>query len=230
MSIARDTPIDDIPGRIQFDDITFQRTEPPPRVSAGVYVTTDPEFVGVVPVRQDLPTRTPREMRVLETRMEEQGLVALLEEMAPTQFVSKGSRWRNSSTGDIVEVDRLGQSTEAHEPVVHFRRVSDDMRNGMVLLQRDFETMFKPFTMERPKGVEEKITVEVMMGEEWEHAESGATIFIASVDTKRNLVISEPDGTHKKGRTIPLLDFSNGKWKRLIRRTAYERILEDDDD
>ena len=226
-------PID---GVTRFDDITFQRTYPAPtRIEAlgpvnGIYAVSEPEFVGVLPTRQDRPIRTPQEMRVLETRIEEQGLVALLEEMTPTPFVSKGSRWRNSSTGDIVEVDRLGRSTEgSREPVVHFRRVSDDMGTGMVLLQRDFETMFKPFTVERTRG-DNKITVEVLMGEEWEHVESGATIIVASVDTKRNLVISEPSTTHSKGRTIPLLDFSNGKWKRLIRRTAFERILDLDDD
>ena len=206
-------PVD---GVTRFDDIVLQRTVPAPGT---VYIADQPHFVGIIPTRVDRPFR-------VESEAAAQTIGALLEEMAPTPFVTKGSQWKNSSTGDIVVVDRLGQSTENRETVVHFRRVSDDMKTGMVLLQRDFETMFKPYTQERPYAKEDKISIEVLKDEEWEHNDSGITVIVESVDTKRNLVVVEGKG---KRQSLPLLDFQKGKWKRLIRRTAYDRLLEDEE-
>ena len=219
-----------VSGVTRFNDIVLQRTLPAPTpvgVTAGAYVVGDPHFVGVIPPRQDYPFRvSPEETVALRQRLNDHGLGALLEEMAPTPFVTKGSQWRNGSTGDIVVVDRLGQSTESPETVVHFRRVSDDMKTGMVLLQRDFETMFKPYTQERLYAKEDKSSVEVLKDEEWEHVESGITVIVESVDLKRNLIVVEGKG---KRQSLPILDFQKGKWKRLIRRTAYDRLLEDEE-
>ncbi len=148
-----------------------------------------------------------------------------LEEMAPTPFVSKGTRWVNRSTGDIVEVDHLGRSTEGGEPVVHFKRVSDSLEVNTVLLQRDFETMFRPFTQEGNFKRSTESVVEVLKDEEWEHVESGEAVKIDSVDTKRNLVIVV---AKDKRKSVPMLDFVNAKWRKIVRKTAFARILEDD--
>jgi hypothetical protein len=213
-------PVD---GTTRFDDIVLQRTVPAPgtplEASTRFYVTGEPHFVG------PMLTRVDRAFRV-EAGDAAQTIGALLEEMTPTPFVTKGSQWRNGSTGDIVVVDRLGQSTESPETVVHFRRVSDDMKTGMVLLQRDFETMFKPYTQERPYAKEDKSSVEVLKDEEWEHVESGITVIVESVDLKRNLIVVEGKG---KRQSLPILDFQKGKWKRLIRGTAWDRLLEDEE-
>ena len=46
------------------------------------------------------------------------------------------------------------------------------------------------------------------------------------MDLKRNLIVVEGKG---KRQSLPILDFQKGKWKRLIRRTAYDRLLEDEE-
>jgi hypothetical protein len=146
----------------------------------------------------------------------------LLSEMAPP-YVSKGTRWVNRSTGDIVEVDHLGRSTDGGDPIVHFKRISDTHESNSVVLQRDFENMFRPFAQETPKIAER--VVEVLKDEEWEHGESGEVVRIDQVDTKRNLVIVMASD---KRRSVPMLDFVQAKWRKIVRKTAYARLLEDD--
>lgn len=166
-----------------------------------------------------VPTPAPAEASPRESN-------GLLAEMAPTPFISKGTRWVNSSTGDIVEVAYLGRSTEIpHEPVIHFRRVSDDMEVNQLLLQRDFETMFRPYTQETTPKNRPEAVVEVLKDEEWEHVESGEVVRIESVDTKRNLVIVV---AKERRKSVPMLDFVNAKWRRIVRKTAFERLMEDD--
>jgi hypothetical protein len=149
----------------------------------------------------------------------------LLDEMAPP-YVSQGTRWVNRSNGEVVEVDHLGASTDNGETVVHFRRVSDDMEVNLVLLLRDFESMFRPFTHETPRSTVERVA-EVLKDEEWEHIESLAVVRIDTVDTKRNLVVVLDK---EKRRSVNMIDFVNGKWRKIIRRTAYARLLDLEDD
>jgi hypothetical protein len=149
----------------------------------------------------------------------------LLDAMAPSPFISAGTRWVNRASGEIVEVSRMGRSDDRGETVVHFKRVSNDLEANMVLLQRDFETMFRPFGPEVSKKAREAV-VEVLKDEEWEHIESTEAVTIDSVDTKRNLVIVL--GRDQKRRSVPMLDFVNAKWRKIIRKTAYQRLMEDD--
>ena len=150
----------------------------------------------------------------------------LLDSMAPAPpYISQGTRWVNRSSGEVVEVDHLGTSTDSNEPVVHFKRVSDDMEVNLVLFQRDFSAMFRPYTQETPR-IEERV-VEVLKDEEWEHVESHAVVKVDSVDTKRNLVVVLDKD---KRRSVPMLDFVNAKWRKIVRRTSYDRLLELEDD
>lgn len=147
----------------------------------------------------------------------------LLNSMTPSPFINKGSRWVNRSTGELVEVDRLGRSTEGDEPVVHFKRVSDSHEVNSVLLLRDFEVIHRSYTQEFTRTSE--AVAEVLKDEEWEHVETGEVVVIDSVDTKRNLVIVV---AKEKRRSVLMLDFVNCKWRKIVRRTAYARLLEDD--
>ena len=149
----------------------------------------------------------------------------LLAAMHSTPFVSKGTRWSNRSNGEIVEVTELGRSTDRGDTVVHFKRISDDLEAGVVLMQLDFVTLYKPIDAE--PAAREEPTVEVLKDEEWEHIDSGETGVVDTVDTKRNLVIII--GKDKHRRSVRMIDFVNNKWRKIMRRTAYARLLEDDD-
>lgn len=147
----------------------------------------------------------------------------LLADMLPTPFVSVGTRWADRKSGSIVEVSRMGKSSEG-EPVVHFRHISDDVEASTILLLVDFEEHFKSIYPET--SAREEAVVEVLKDEEWEHIESGETVTIDSVDTKRNLVVVQSSKTRR--RSVRMAEFVDGKWRRIVRRTAFARILEDD--
>jgi hypothetical protein len=138
----------------------------------------------------------------------------------------------NNSNGDIVEVAYLGRSTDGSEPVVHFKRISDTLESNQMMLLRDFETMHRVFAHDTTKRRERETVVEVLKDEEWEHVESGEVVRIDSVDTKRNLVIVMGGATtptvSAKRRSVPMLDFVNAKWRRIVRKTAFARLMEDD--
>jgi hypothetical protein len=148
----------------------------------------------------------------------------LLDDMAPTPFISTGTRWVNRSTGDIVEVVRLGSTTDGNEPVVHFKRVSDTHEPNTVLLQRDFENMFRSYVQPGTSTPTGRV-VDILKDEEWEHVESGEVVKIDVVDTKRNLVTVI---AKERRKSVPMADFINAKWRKLVRKTAFARIMEDD--
>jgi ribosomal protein L37AE/L43A len=221
------------------------------------YQASRPEYVGQIPPRRDLPAvagtvvdppyiayPNPAETAgspflppyipgrtnlTMETqRVEPRQVGTLLDEMAPPPLIQPGSRWVNRSTGDVVEIVKLGRSAadayEEPEPVVHVKKVSDDLEPGAVILQRDFETMFRPFQHASSRRDTETV-VEVLKDEEWEHIETRDVVKIDSVDTKRNLVIII---TKEKRKSVPMRDFVEKKWRKIVRRTAYDRLLEDD--
>ncbi len=137
----------------------------------------------------------------------------LLAEMnPPPPFVGKGTRWVERSTGDLVEVSYLDKATDG-DTVVHFKRVSDNLGANAVLLQRDFETLFRPYTVEPTRS---EPVIEILKDQEWEHVESGEVVRIDNVDTKRNLVTVE---AKDKRRSVPMLDFVNAKWRKVVRKT-----------
>jgi hypothetical protein len=147
----------------------------------------------------------------------------------PVPFVSQGTRFVNRGTGDVVEVARIGTTTDGAESVVHFRRISDEMREpSSMLLLRDFELMFRPYAETAPRGVRrEEHVVDVLKDEEWEHIESHDIVRIDSVDTKRSLVIVVV--SKEKRKSIPMRDFVEAKYRKIVRKTAYARLMEDDE-
>ena len=234
--------------RIRLRGGPHHRTELLPRGTA-LRAVVDGNVIGVVD-RFEATTETPRDVAMItpytpgRTNLgpisfertfppsSESEAAGFLNSMAPTPFVSKGSRWVNNSNGDIVEVAYLGRSTDGSEPVVHFKRISDTLESNQMMLLRDFETMHRVFAHDTTKRRERETVVEVLKDEEWEHVESGEVVRIDSVDTKRNLVIVMGGATtptvSAKRRSVSMLDFVNAKWRRIVRKTAFARLMEDD--
>jgi hypothetical protein len=149
----------------------------------------------------------------------------LLDTMNISAFISKGSRWVNRGSGQIVEVSHMGRATDSGDPVVHFKPISDDHAANTVALQPDFEALYRPLVPETT-GRDEPI-IEILKDEEWEHVETGDTVVIEAVDTKRNLITVV---AKDRRRSVRMIDFVNNKWRKIVRRTAFARVLDLDDD
>lgn len=173
----------------------------------GIHVS-ESEYVGAFPIRQEIP-------------------IPPLPGTPTTPFVAVGQKWVQRKTGDILEVTRVQPTDDRTTTAVHFRRVSDGVESSSAMVLEDFLAECRPFTQKNsaPAPVP---SVFVLQDEEWEHIESGEVVKIDSVDSKRDLVIVAQKDS--KRRSVALFEFVNAKWRKIVRRTAYARLLDDGDD
>ena len=144
---------------------------------------------------------------------------------AVSPYVHVGQRWTMS--GDLIEVTRINQTDDQSAMMVHFKRVADGIESSTALLINDFLSYCRPYVLKSSEPVAPP-TIVVLKDEEWEHRESGEVVVIDYLDSKRDLVIVVPK--NGKPKSVPFYEFANAKWRKIIRRTSYDRILELEDD
>lgn len=129
-------------------------------------------------------------------------------------LVRPGTRWIHRSGGRAVE------AVNVKDGVVTFR---DDHQPFHMILE-DFLSLHKPFVLDNTPP--EPLNINILPGEEYEGPEG--LVRILAVDSKRELVdVVWPDG--RKRMPLQLREFATSKWRRIERRTAYQRIMDDDD-
>lgn len=163
--------------------------------------------------------RRPRpELELPEEVQEQEALVA----------VPDGSRWTQRASGNVIEVERVVRSQDG-EAVVRYRRMTDDPINPtMSMLRRDFLQNHTPFILPDSTSPGTPLPIDVASGDEWESS-NGDIIIIATVDPKREIVQAE-ERTSKRRRMIAFVEFTNGRWRKIVRRTAYDRLMQSDDE
>ncbi len=146
-------------------------------------------------------------------------------ETGASEVPTAGSLWINRSTGDLVEV--VSHSTGAFNvEAVVFRLVSggDNIPEPQnTMLWNDFLSHHQ---LRSPSPLGPEPTVIPAPGEEWEHVDK-TEIVIFSVDLKLQIV-SFVDQSTKYRRSLPLHEFSTNNWRRIVRRTAFEHIMDDE--
>jgi len=139
------------------------------------------------------------------------------------------SLWVNRATGDLVEVTGRPSTSYGGEAVT-FRRASatDDgipeQRNTM--LYADFMNLHRAWSIVEgdAPSVPEVLPVS---GDEWEHLTDKTEIEVVTVDVAREIV-HVVDRKVKRRRSIPLRDFASGIWRKVVRRTAFEHLMDDE--
>jgi hypothetical protein len=188
-----------------------------------IAVVGEPEYVGRFPIRRELqiePAVEPFEPASPDE-------TALMTAMAPTPYAAVGQRWVNRSTGDLVEVTRVQPTDDRSTQAVHFRRIADGIESSQALVLEDFLRECRPYVAKSSAPVQVPV-VEVLKDEEWEHRDSGEVVTIDTVDTRRDLVVVvQKEG---KRRSVPLYEFANAKWRKIVRRTSFDRLLDLEDD
>ena len=64
-------------------------------------------------------------------------------------------------------------------------------------------------------------------GDEWEHTVDKTGVEIISLDASREIVHVAEIG-RKRLRSIPLRDFASGSWRKIVRRTSFEHLMDDE--
>jgi hypothetical protein len=192
------------------------------------YRSSESEYVGIFPVRQTLPVLPADPQPFIP--VQQMGTIeeeAWIQEQAPTPFAAVGQRWIQRKTGDLIEITRVGPTDDRSTTVVHFKRVSDGVESSNAMLLDDFMRECHPYTTRSSQPQDIPVVV-VLKDEEWEHVDSGEVVRIDTVDSKRDLIIvMQKEG---KRRSVPLFEFANARWRKIIRRTAYDRLLDLEDD
>lgn len=133
-------------------------------------------------------------------------------------LVRPKSRWVHKSTGASIE------TISVKDGAVVFRQ---EDQNATMLLE-DFVKFHRPFVFEGI-STEPIPNIAILPGEEWESAAEG-TVTIVSVDSKREQVtVAWADG-RKRSAPLTLREFGTDKWRKVIRKTSFQRLLDLDED
>lgn len=141
--------------------------------------------------------------------------------------ITAESQWIQKSSADIIEVLGIERALDG-SPIIRFRRTAEDNEPAVRLSRPDFLALHRPYNPNHPSSVDpSKPPIEITIGEEWASSD-GDSIVISSVDGRKEIVYGDDLNT-KKRRQIPFAQFEGGRWRKVVRRSAYARILDEDD-
>ena len=139
-----------------------------------------------------------------------------LEELE-SQLVHAPSRWVHKGTGMSVE------TVAVRDGAVSFRQEEQTF----TMLLEDFVKFHRPFVLDGV-STEPAPNIAIQVGEEWESAEG--TVKIVSVDSKREQVVVTWADSRKRSAPLTLREFATDKWRKVVRKTSFQRLLDLDED
>lgn len=142
--------------------------------------------------------------------------------------------WVQKKLGEIVEVVSCEsfQNTDARQTanvMVIIRKLYDPRLNPTFpVTRKDFLKLYVPYV--EKTDPEPREPPQISAGEEWESA-NGDAIYITNVDARKEIVIGQLEGSDKQVR-MSFDQFTGGsrQWRKIVRLTAYERLMLDDED
>jgi hypothetical protein len=140
--------------------------------------------------------------------------------------IANKSLWSNRRNGQLFEVIRV-EDIDKQTRMVEFKAFGDDQDARAVrMIWKDFLRYHRPYE-EMPELKEPKIPpVEVCVGEEWESI-NGDIVSIANVDMRTETVFAYDQGG-KTRKAIKLSEFQKAAWRKIVRKSSFDRLLEDD--
>ncbi len=136
-----------------------------------------------------------------------------------------GSLWVNRASGDLVEVVARPSSSQGTEAIV-FRRASsseDIPEPQNTMIYADFINLHRAWSA----GEITEPYVLPIPGDEWEHVTDKTTIEIITLDIAREIA-HVVERKVKRRRSIPLREFGTGNWRKIVRRTLFEHLMDDE--
>jgi hypothetical protein len=125
-----------------------------------------------------------------------------------------GSMWLHRPSGTWVQV------TKRSGDAIHFR-AGENAPVGVLHIDA-FIDVHEPINQRDTTPV---TGIEIALDEEWSDGADGVACRIVSVDQRSGVVrVAAPSG---EIQSVNLIWFTNGRWKRVERRTVYERLLSD---
>lgn len=155
-------------------------------------------------------------LRELPAQMPEQ----MPDEQEAKRILSPGQRWLRKGQGQTVEVIAIEQGAVA------FKAEEQNFRMTI----EDFLALHRPFRFNDSGATPALVEPlpELSPGDEWTGVEG--TVTVVDVDSKRELVTVRWAHGGQKTSRLDLRQFAGDKWRKVIRKTAYQRLLDEEDD
>ncbi len=148
-------------------------------------------------------------------------------EDGPPVTVVEGTRWVQRKSGLVVEVVRLEHSQDEDRTQIVVYRPADADSSTQRMVLTDFTRFHRMYSDVLDQTTIHSIPpVQLTIGEEWASLE-GDLVVILGVDLRKESVLVEVPET-KQRRTISLTQFAGARWRKVVRKSAYDRILDDD--
>lgn len=165
--------------------------------------------------RERVPAANDSMLQLLRNASEE--VVTPMDEHEVHRVIVPGTRWVHKGQGQTVEI------MEVENGAVAFR--ADEQSFRMTI--EDFLSFHRPFSFDASPAPTMPLP-EIAPGEEWTSVEG--TVTIVDVNSKREQVsVRWAHGGQKTSR-LDLRAFAGDKWRKVIRKTAFQRIMDDEDD
>ena len=188
-----------------------------------VYVAGEPEYVGNLPPRADVPIGSVAAFRT-GTQMSASEVRAAVRAIPIPAYVDEGQRWVQRGTGTLMTVRQVARD-ETGGPMVRMSPSNGPISALVTMTMQDFLDHCSRF--ETPTPTLPATALMPQVGEEWEHRATRDYALVREIDPTRNLAfVRMQDG---QTRSVSLHEFTDERWRKVCRRTAFDRIMADDD-
>jgi hypothetical protein len=144
----------------------------------------------------------------------------------PLEPIPSGSRWSQRKSGDLVYVVSTDPTPNNDGLVVTFRHQHETDGTPQRMLRKDFVKYHVPFDPAQEVAVP-PVPFVIAAQDEWESV-SGDLVIVESVDARREVVRVISSGDRR--RAIPFKEFIENKWRKIVRRSALDRLMSDDEE
>ena len=136
--------------------------------------------------------------------------------------IERDSQWVQRKTGCRVEVVETLKAMDGSEVISSRRRAADGLEPSVSMTREDFLNLHRPHNPSSEKPEPAKPTIEVSIDEEWGN-QDGSSIVVTHVDPRKEIVYGD-DTQSKKHRSVPFSQFSAGVWRKIVRKSVYDRL------
>jgi hypothetical protein len=149
--------------------------------------------------------------------------VESVETPMPDIAIDKESVWVQRMSGDLMVVLDIVKATDGSEAISFRRSNAEEMEPAVTMSRRDFLTYHRQYVASSSEAEKPKTPmVEISVDEEWE-CQDGSGLMVTQVDFRKEIVYGD-DLKTKRHRQIPFIQFIAGRWRKIVRRSVYDRI------
>lgn len=151
----------------------------------------------------------------------------IVETPIPDIPIDRESIWVQRLGGHLMVVLDIIKATDGTDAISFRRSSAEDIEPAVTMSRRDFLSYHRPFVSAASSSADAAVKpsqpiINVSIDEEWQ-CQDGSGMIITQVDFRKEIVYGD-DLKTKKHRQIPFVQFVTGRWRKVVRKSVYERL------